>query len=57
MNPDQKEIEQLAYRLWQERGSPMGSPAEDWARAEAQLRRAAAANEARIYAFFMGPHA
>jgi hypothetical protein len=31
-------IERLAFQLWEERGSPLGSPAEDWLRAEEQLR-------------------
>jgi hypothetical protein len=34
---DHGEIERLAYRFWQERGSPMGSPDEDWFRAEEEL--------------------
>jgi hypothetical protein len=28
------DIAALAYRLWQERGCPVGSPEEDWYRAE-----------------------
>jgi LmbE family N-acetylglucosaminyl deacetylase len=31
-------VEKLAYQLWQERGSPLGSPEQDWLRAEEQLR-------------------
>ena len=27
-----------AYRLWQERGSPIGSAEEDWLRAEQEIR-------------------
>lgn len=27
----------LAYQLWNERGCPIGSPDEDWLRAEAKL--------------------
>jgi Protein of unknown function (DUF2934) len=27
-----------AYRLWQERGSPIGSPEDDWFRAEQEIR-------------------
>jgi len=34
-----QEIERLAYRLWQERGMPMGSPDEDWFFAEQLLKR------------------
>ncbi len=33
------EIELLAYHYWQERGSPIGSPDEDWHRAEEELHR------------------
>ena len=32
-----QKIEQLAYRLWLERGCPMGSDQEDWFRAENML--------------------
>ena len=31
------DIAALAYRLWQERGCPMGSPEDDWYRAEELL--------------------
>lgn len=31
-------VEQLAYRFWQQRGSPDGSPEEDRSRAERELR-------------------
>lgn len=33
----QNEIAALAYLLWQDRGSPVGSPDEDWFRAEREL--------------------
>ena len=36
INPRQ-EIEALAYRLWMERGCPIGSDQEDWFRAESIL--------------------
>ena len=36
-NPGPHEISELAYRLWVERGCPMGSPEEDWFRAEDEL--------------------
>jgi hypothetical protein len=39
--PLQQDIEKLAYALWQERGSPYGSPEEDWIEAERQLRSGA----------------
>ena len=32
-------IEQLAYTLWIQRGSPEGSPEVDWAAAEEQLQQ------------------
>ena len=32
-----QEIELLAYQYWEERGSPVGSPEEDWFKAEAHL--------------------
>jgi hypothetical protein len=33
-----EQIAALAYALWQERGSPDGSPEEDWFNAEQQVR-------------------
>jgi hypothetical protein len=33
------EIEKLAYRFWEERGRPFGSPEEDWFKAEREFRR------------------
>jgi Protein of unknown function (DUF2934) len=41
--PDYTEIERIAYRLWEERGRPIGSAEEDWFRAERQLRENGAA--------------
>jgi hypothetical protein len=35
---DQQEIAILAYHVWQERGCPIGSPEEDWFRAEQSLK-------------------
>jgi len=35
---DYATIEHFAYQLWMERGSPIGSPDEDWFRAELALR-------------------
>jgi hypothetical protein len=32
-----EQIEKLAYRLWEERGRPLGSPDDDWVRAEEEL--------------------
>jgi hypothetical protein len=34
---EHKQIETLAYRFWLERGCPMGSPDDDWFRAERAL--------------------
>jgi len=34
----QKAIANLAYQLWEQRGSPQGSPEEDWNRAEQLLQ-------------------
>ncbi|MBI2686737.1 MAG: DUF2934 domain-containing protein [Acidobacteria bacterium] len=34
---DAREIEERAYLSWIERGCPMGSPDEDWYRAESEL--------------------
>jgi len=36
--PDGESIVELAYRYWQERGCPIGSPEEDWYRAVRELR-------------------
>jgi len=36
--PSQEAIAALAYQYWQERGCPIGSPEEDWFRAERALR-------------------
>jgi hypothetical protein len=35
---DQFHVQRLAYQLWQKRGSPLGSPDEDWFHAEKELR-------------------
>jgi hypothetical protein len=32
-----EEIEKLAYRRWEERGGPFGSPKEDWFHAEQEI--------------------
>jgi len=34
----ENEIAILAYRLWEERGCPSGSPEEDWFQAENELK-------------------
>lgn len=35
--PAHEEIAQLAYRYWEARGRPLGSPEEDWFRAEQEV--------------------
>ena len=40
--PERYEVEQLAYRYWEERGCPDGSPEDDWFHAEEELRNRAA---------------
>jgi hypothetical protein len=37
-NAPETEIAALAYQLWQGRGCPIGSPEEDWFRAENELQ-------------------
>ena len=36
-NAQHQQIEELAYRLWEERGKPLGSPDRDWFRAEQEV--------------------
>jgi hypothetical protein len=36
-NTQHKQIAKLAYRLWEERGAPLGSPDDDWFRAEQEF--------------------
>ena len=36
--PDEAVIAARAYALWQDRGCPIGSPREDWYRAEQELK-------------------
>ena len=33
------QIEKLAYRFWEERGCPLGSPEKDWLKAEREFDR------------------
>jgi hypothetical protein len=35
---DREAVEAMAYQIWLERGSPIGSDQEDWYRAEAALK-------------------
>jgi hypothetical protein len=37
-SPGQDEIAVVAYRFWKERGSPFGSPDEDWLQAQLQIK-------------------
>ena len=54
-NVDYLRIEHLAYEYWQERGRPIGSPLEDWLRAEDQLRLKHPTRELRLFSLAMGP--
>jgi hypothetical protein len=45
MAPAEHDIAKLAYALWEARGCPVGSPEEDWFRAEAELMAAPSAAE------------
>ena len=36
-NAQHEQIDKLAYRLWEERGAPLGSPDDDWFRAEKEF--------------------
>ena len=38
IDSDRGDITELAYQLWNDRGCPMGSPDEDWFRAESELK-------------------
>ena len=38
-SPNRAEIAQLAYRYWLDRGCPIGSPEQDWSRAEESLKK------------------
>ena len=52
--PEHQRIAQLAYGLWQKRDCPIGSPDEDWFRAENELRRDSFVGQL-VSAFPMGP--
>jgi hypothetical protein len=36
--PEAEEVAWLAYQYWLERGSPIGTPEEDWFRADQEFR-------------------
>jgi hypothetical protein len=38
VQPNKEEIARLAYQYWLDRGSPDGTPDEDWFRAEEEVR-------------------
>jgi Protein of unknown function (DUF2934) len=40
-DPTRSDIAALAYRLWEERGCPHGSPDDDWYEAERRFKDAA----------------
>jgi hypothetical protein len=42
--PTDEEIATLAYRLWNGRGCPAGSPDDDWFQAETELKNHKASN-------------
>ena len=44
-NSPDKERSLRAHRLWEERGCPIGSPEEDWFRAEEEIRSEQAARD------------
>jgi hypothetical protein len=45
--PEEIQTQLLAYRLWEERGRPVGNPEEDWSLAEKLLSLAKAEEEVR----------
>jgi hypothetical protein len=49
-NSPQEERALRAHRIWEERGSPIGSPEEDWFRAEEEIRREQAARDEEVRA-------
>jgi hypothetical protein len=51
----QREVERLAYRLWEERGRPAGSPHIDWFQAEQLLRKRDSPMRLPFSSILMGP--
>jgi len=49
-NSPQEERALRAHRLWEERGYPIGSPEEDWFRAEEEIRSEQAARDEEVRA-------
>jgi hypothetical protein len=55
-NAQHEQIEKLAYRLWEERGRLLGSPDEDWFRAEQELiQRSGWPSRLPFSSLMMGP--
>jgi hypothetical protein len=51
-----EQIEKLAFRLWEERGRPLGSPDDDWFHAEQELiRRSDSASQLPFSSLMMEP--
>jgi|GEM_PF-4565852 hypothetical protein len=42
--PEHGDIAKLAFEFWEQRGRPVGSPEQDWLRAEKEVKRRAAAS-------------
>jgi hypothetical protein len=38
-DPEHEELARLAYQHWQQRGRPIGTPEEDWFRAEEEIKQ------------------
>jgi len=49
-NSPHEEIAARAYQLWEERGRPIGSPEDDWSRAEKEISAQEAAQEQWVQA-------
>jgi hypothetical protein len=54
-NLHQKEVERLAYRFWEKRGRPVGSPNIDWFQAEQLLRKMDSPMRLPFSSILMGP--
>jgi uncharacterized protein YjbJ (UPF0337 family) len=39
IGPQHEDIARLAYQIWQQRGCPIGTPEEDWFRAEEEIKQ------------------
>jgi hypothetical protein len=54
-NVDREQIEKLAYRLWEERGAPLGSPDDDWFRAEQEFEQRSDSSQLPFSSITMEP--